>query len=74
MAFSCSELSDIYSNLRLTAVTDKIHARLVAVAIKLSEHFDENDKEILLQQWEKVTFRILDLYQKVSRTKVGEYT
>jgi len=68
------ELSDIYSNLRLTAVTDKIHARLVAVAIKLSEHFDENDKEILLQQWEKVTFRIFGLYQKDSRTKVGEYT
>ncbi|MBU3217531.1 DUF262 domain-containing HNH endonuclease family protein [Clostridium estertheticum] len=69
-----SELSEIYSNVRLTAVTDKIHARLVAVAIKLSEHFDENEKEILLQQWEKVTFRIFGLYQKDSRTKIGEYT
>lgn len=68
-----NELSDIYSNSRLTAVTDIIHSRLLAVAIKLSEHFDENDKEILLQQWEKVTFRIFGLYQKDSRTKVGEY-
>lgn len=69
-----SELSEIYSNPRLSAVTDIIHARLIAVAINLSEHFDENDKEILLQQWEKVTFRIFGLYQKDSRTKVGEYT
>jgi len=69
-----SELSDIYFNPRLTAVTDIIHARLVAVAIELSEKFDVNDKELLLQQWEKVTFRIFGLYQKDSRTKVGEYT
>lgn len=69
-----TELSNIYSTPRLRAVTDIIHARLVAVAIKLSEKFDENEKEILLQQWEKVTFRIFGLYRKDSRTKVGEYT
>ncbi|TYQ15487.1 UNVERIFIED_CONTAM: hypothetical protein Cloal_1947 [Acetivibrio alkalicellulosi] len=69
-----TELSSIYSNPRLSAVTSIIHARLIAVAIKLSEHFDANDKEMLLHQWEKVTFRIFGLYQKDSRTKVGEYT
>ncbi|MHB8124185.1 MAG: DUF262 domain-containing protein [Desulfitobacteriaceae bacterium] len=69
-----SELSNIYSNPRLTAVTDIIHCRLLAISIKLSEHFDETDEEILLQQWEKITFRIFGLYQKDSRTKVGEYT
>ena len=68
------ELSNIYSNPRLTAVTEIMHARLVAVAINLSEHFNENERETLLLQWEKVTFRIFGLYQKDSRTKVGEYT
>lgn len=68
------ELSEIYSNSRLAAITDVIHARLVAVAIKLSEHFDEKDKELLLSEWEKLTFRIFGLFQKDSRTKVGEYT
>ena len=68
------ELSIIYSNPRLKAVTDILHARLVAVAINLSAHLKENDKDLLLEQWEKVTFRIFGLYQKDARTKVGEYT
>lgn len=67
------ELSAIYLNARLSAVTNIMHARLVAVAIYLSEHFDNDQKELLIQQWEKVTFRIFGLYQKDSRTKVGEY-
>lgn len=69
-----NELNSIYSNPRLTAVTDIIHARLVVVAINLSEHFNDKEKKILTKQWEKVTFRIFGLYQRDSRTKVGEYT
>jgi hypothetical protein len=69
-----TELNEIYSDSSLTAVTEISHARLVAVAIKLTKLLDESDKRILMEQWEKVTFRIFGLYKKDSRTKTGEYT
>lgn len=68
------EVQSLYSNSKLSAVTDIIHARLVAVSINLSEHFSDEERKILLKQWENVTFRIFGLFQKDSRNKGGEYT
>jgi hypothetical protein len=68
------ELKEILTNPRLEAVSLISHARLAAVAIKLSEHFDESQSKILMDQWERVTFRVFGLFQKDSRNKVGEYT
>ena len=54
------------------AVTEIAHARLLAVAIILSD-FCSNDKTKLLNEWEKTTFRIFGLLDKDARTGVGNY-
>ena len=54
------------------AVTEIAHARLLAVAIILSD-FSSNDKTNLLNEWEKTTFRIFGLLDKDARTGVGNY-
>ncbi len=54
------------------AVTEIAHARLLAVAIILSD-FCLNDKTKLLNEWEKTTFRIFGLLDKDARTGVGNY-
>jgi len=68
------ELESVSSNARLTAVTEIIHARLVAVSVNLSEHFSDEERIKILRQWENVTFKIFGLFQKDSRNKVREYT
>lgn len=67
------KLVEIYSDPRINAVTDISHARLLAVAIKLSnlKPFEIKD---LLDWWERVTFRIFGMNRRDSRTKVGDYT
>ncbi len=65
-------LKEIYIDRRLKAVTDISQARLLAVAIKLSK-LNDNQKDNLLIEWEKISFRIFGLYRKDSRTAVGDY-
>jgi len=67
-------LEKLYRNPRLKSVTDIVHARLLALAILLNVNLKDDEKNELLEVWEKVTFRIFGLFQKDSRTKVGEYT
>ena len=69
-------LRDLYSNPRLTAVSDIIHARLLAVALLLLPHnaVSELEKSKLLSQWERITFRIFGLFNKDARNKSGDYT
>lgn len=67
-------LESLYKNHRIKAVTDISQARLLAVAIKLSTKLSENERDLVLEQWERTTFRIFGLFRKDSRTKVGEYT
>ena len=63
------ELSEIYSNLRLTAVTDKIHARLVVVAIKLYEYFDERTKEFSCSSGKKLRLEYLTFIKRILEQK-----
>ena len=67
------KLSTLYSNVQLSAVTDIFQARLLAVAIMSAHGVDEKERDKLLEQWERVTFRIFGLFGKDSRTKVGDY-
>jgi len=68
------KLKELYSNVRLKAVTDILHARFLAIAIMLSTKLDQRDKEALLKKWEKITFLIFGLCRNDSRMKVGDYT
>jgi hypothetical protein len=67
------KLSKLNASLQLDAVTEILQARLLAVALLLADGVDEREREKLLDQWERVTFRIFVLYGKDSRAKVGEY-
>ena len=62
----------VMSNPRRNAVTRIVQARLLAVAIQCRE-FEEDDRERLLECWERVSFRIFGLYDKDARTGVGDY-
>jgi hypothetical protein len=46
---------------------------LLAVALQSAKGVSEAERQKLLDQWERVTFRIFGLVGKDSRTKVGEY-
>jgi hypothetical protein len=67
------KLVSLYGNVRLGPVTDILHARLLAVAVMSARGVNEAERAKLLEQWERVTFRIFGLYGKDSRTKVGDY-
>ena len=54
------------------AVTKISQARLLAVAIRLG-NFTEDEKQTLLYQWERTSFRIFGLCRKDARTCVGDY-
>ena len=56
---------------RRTAVTQIAYARLVAVAVNLSNSLSDKEKETILTRWENVTFRIYGIYGKDARSAVG---
>jgi hypothetical protein len=57
---------------RSKAVTRIAHARLLAVAIGLTNFLPEETKR-LFEVWEKISFRVFGLCRKDARTQVGEY-
>lgn len=67
------KLVELYASPYLGPVTAILHARLLAVAIKSATGVSELERARLLDQWERVTFRIFGLFDKDSRTKVGDY-
>ncbi|MEC4985828.1 MAG: DUF262 domain-containing protein, partial [Oscillatoria sp. PMC 1076.18] len=67
------QLESLIKNPRLKAVTKISHARLLAVAIMLNKHLNIDDKKKILEEWEKITFRIFGMSRRDARTKVGEY-
>jgi Protein of unknown function DUF262/Protein of unknown function (DUF1524) len=67
------KLVELYASTHLGPVTGILHARLLAVALKSATGVNDNERRKLLEQWERVTFRIFGLFDKDSRTKVGDY-
>lgn len=67
------ELVKLYSNPRLNAVTDISHARMLAIAIRLAEHYSQAERDEMLAEWEKITFLIFGLHRMDSRFRVGDY-
>ncbi len=66
-------LSRLYADKRRNAVTDITQARLLAVAIMLRKDLREEERDKLLEQWERTSFKIFGLFRKDALTKVGEY-
>jgi hypothetical protein len=67
------KIVELYASTHLGPVTEILHARLLAVALKSATGVNEDERRKLLEQWERVTFRIFGLFDKDSRTKVGDY-
>ena len=65
-------LTDLRENPYQDVITGVLQARILAVAIMTSS-FSEKNKKILLNQWERSTFRIFGLCGKDARHQVGEY-
>lgn len=66
-------LSKLHADKRRNAVTEITQARLLAIAIMLRKDLDDNEKESLLEQWERTTFKIYGFYRNDARTKRGDY-
>lgn len=47
------ELVKLYSNPRLNAVTDISHARMLAIAIRLADHYSQSDREEMLRIYQR---------------------
>ncbi|MEH6876126.1 MAG: DUF262 domain-containing HNH endonuclease family protein [Candidatus Competibacter sp.] len=67
------KLVNLQSNIHLGPVTNILQARVLAVAIALTDSVTNDERSKLLDQWEKVTFRVYGLFAKDSRSKVGDY-
>ena len=63
----------VTANPRLNAVTRISQARLLATAIHLRDNITSEDKEQLLNRWEKVSFRIYGMLGNDARIRVGDY-
>lgn len=69
-------LDKLLKDKSLSAVTKVSQARFLAVAIIQvydQPDFESGELEKLLEQWERVSFRIYGFARKDSRTKVGDY-
>ena len=50
-----------------------LHARILYVALHLAKGVTDVERDKLLQQWERITFRIFGMMGKDSRTAIGDY-
>ena len=66
-------LSKLYKDKRLEAVTEITQARLMAVSIMLRKNISEDDRDILLNQWERTSFRIFGILRNGGKTKGSDY-
>jgi hypothetical protein len=68
-------LSILYDDKKLRAVTDVSQARFLGISIMLKYQHEENiaDRNKILEQWERTSFKIYTLFEKDSRSKVGDY-
>jgi hypothetical protein len=66
-------LVKLHSDIHLGPVTNILQARVLGVAILLTDSMIPDEQKIILKQWEKITFRIYGLFGNDARTKVGDY-
>jgi hypothetical protein len=64
----------IYENTRLEAVTEINQARLLLVAILITDTLTEPQRKKAIRQWENITFRAYPLYGNDSRNAMGEFS
>ena len=67
------ELKLLNTDKRIKAISKIIQVRLLAVSINMNNKIESDYKQLLLKQWENISFRIFGLFRKDSRTKVGDY-
>ncbi|MGC9261393.1 MAG: DUF262 domain-containing protein [Phycisphaerae bacterium] len=63
----------VHANDRIKSVTQISQARLLATAINLRDDIGEARRGLLLERWEKVTFRIYGMLGNDARMRVGDY-
>ncbi|MGO9995812.1 MAG: DUF262 domain-containing protein [Steroidobacteraceae bacterium] len=66
-------LVNLQSNRYWEPVVGILQARVLAVALMLTETLTDSERVKALDQWQRVTFRIYGLSGKDSRFKVGDY-
>lgn len=67
------KLVGLQKDIFLGPVTDVLHARILAVAILSTDCLTGLERKKVMDQWERITFRIFSLYGKDSRHEVGNY-
>ena len=67
------KLVALQKNIFLGPVTEVLHARILAIAILSADTLTDPERAKAMEQWERVTFRIFQLFGKDSREAVGKY-
>lgn len=67
------QLTTLASDAQLGPVTEILHSRILAVALLLAGGVNDQERGILLDQWERTTFRIFGLHGYDARNKIGDY-
>ena len=67
------KLLPLHQNRRIAAVTEIKQARLLAVAIVLTDSLSDEERQKVFKQWENITFRIFGLFRSDGRHKVGGF-
>jgi hypothetical protein len=70
---TADKLLDLHATRYWEPVAAILQARVLAVALMLTDSLTDKERKKTLDQWERVTFRIYGLFEKDSRSKVGEY-
>ena len=67
------KLVSLQKNIFLGPVTEVLHARILAIAIMSTDVLSDAERAKAMCQWERVTFRIFQLFGKDAREMVGKY-
>jgi Protein of unknown function DUF262/Protein of unknown function (DUF1524) len=70
---TATKLVQLENNRYWEPVVGILQARVLAVALMLTDTLSDSERERALDQWQRVTFRIYGLAGKDSRFKVGDY-
>lgn len=68
-----TKLVGLQSDVFYGPVTDVLHARILAAAILSAEFLTDKERQQVMMQWERMTFRLYQLEGLDSRHEVGAY-